>query len=98
LLLFWGKNRSGYVSNVYNAGLYAEEEVEQICDIDDIPMDINIIGIDSSKVFLNTDFESDLWMVVYKSGRIMRYIECEILKRKVKHRLKCRRFGMKVAL
>ena len=30
-ILFWGKNRSGYVYDIDKAGLYSEEEAIQIC-------------------------------------------------------------------
>lgn len=30
-IVFWGKDRNGYVTDIEKAGLYTEEEAKQIC-------------------------------------------------------------------
>lgn len=47
-LVFWGKNRSGYYSDLSKAGLYTKEEAKQICrgiHYDDIYMSIDKLNI-----------------------------------------------------
>lgn len=53
--LFWGKNEMGYTAILQKAGLYTKEQVEKICDEDDIPIPISYTGFD--KDFFESDEE-----------------------------------------
>lgn len=44
-LVFWGKNRSGYYSDLSKVGLYTKDEAIKLCDAGDCFISIDKIGI-----------------------------------------------------
>lgn len=71
-LVFWGKNGSGYYSDLSKVGLYTKEEAERICDCGDCYISIDKIGITKEILeFSNTNIE----MKVKKTTDICQYID-----------------------
>lgn len=44
-LVFWGKNRSGYYSDLSKVGLYTKKEAVNLCDAGDCYISIDKIGL-----------------------------------------------------
>ena len=86
-LLFWGKDRSGYVTNVYDAGVYSQKDVDEICDDDDIPMPFDYLGIDPNS---KPNTHLDLWHVVIRNQTTNKFIKQQVLKQKLIARKKRR--------
>lgn len=84
-LLFWGPNRGGYVTNVHNAGLYDREEAEKICDTDDVAIPLSFLGLSQSDMEVQN---KDVWKVVFKTDRVLRFIDQQVTKNRIKDRLK----------
>jgi hypothetical protein len=73
-LMFWGKNSSGYYSDLAKAQLYTKEEALNICsNIDDCFIPIKYTGL-TIEEFNNIKPHKALSIVVYKTPEICRYI------------------------
>jgi len=71
-LVFWGKNNSGYYSDLSKAGLYTKEEALKICDSGDCFISVDKIGITKEEIL---EFENPVLEVkVKKTSDICKYV------------------------
>lgn len=69
-VLFWGKDESGYSTDLNKAGLYTKEEARRICRCGDCYISIESLGITKEIM----DFKNDIVrMVVPKTHRICKF-------------------------
>lgn len=91
-LLLWGPDGGGYVTNIHAAGLYSKKEVEKICDNDDIPIPLSYLNIKPEELLpQKSQWKYDVWRVIVKTDRIIRYIKQQIVKYEIKERLRKRK-------
>lgn len=70
-IVFWGKNNSGYYSDLSKVGLYTKKEALKICDKGDCFIHIDKIGITKEMMeSLNPNIE----VKVKKTDSICRYV------------------------
>ncbi|MDP4147365.1 MAG: hypothetical protein Q8936_23320 [Bacillota bacterium] len=71
-LVFWGKNNSGYYSDLTKAGLYTKEEARRIADNGDCYISLDSIGITIKEMTaLNNP---SLEIKVKKTEKICKYV------------------------
>lgn len=70
-IVFWGKNNSGYYSDLSKVGLYTKKEALKICDKGDCFIHIDKIGI--TKEMMNS-LNPNIEIKVKKTDSICRYV------------------------
>lgn len=70
-VLFWGKDESGYSTNLNLVGLYTKEEAKRICKCGDCYIHMDSLGITEEMM----NFKSEhVRMAVPKSHRICKFV------------------------
>ena len=84
-LVFWGKNSSGYYTDLSEVGLYTKEEAIKICDTGDCFISIDKIGITKELLeVVNPAVE----IKVKKTSEICKYVNAFVNIMKNKNNLK----------
>lgn len=71
-IVFWGKNSSGYYSDLSKVGLYTKEEARKICDSGDCYISLDKLGITKEMLEFSND---SVEMKVKKTSNICKYID-----------------------
>lgn len=70
-VLFWGKDESGYSTDLSNVGLYTKEKAQRICRCGDCYISMDSIGITNEMLNFKND---NVKMVVPKTIRICKFV------------------------
>ena len=70
-ILFWGKNRSGYYTDLSRVGLYTKTEAKRLCRSGDCYISMDTLGITKEMM----DFKNEnVQMQVAKTSKVCKYV------------------------